>query len=144
MTATDDEAGALIRRLGLVPHPEGGHYRETFRDPEGMAGRAWSSAIYFLLRAGEISRWHRVDAAEVWHWYAGAPLLLRVTGTEGLREVRLGNDIAGGFLPQFAVPARAWQSAQSLGAYSLAGCTVAPGFDFAGFELASDAFDPGA
>jgi predicted cupin superfamily sugar epimerase len=136
-------AAEIIGRLGLQPHPEGGHYRETFRDPAGGAsGRAHSTAIYFLLQAGEVSRWHRVDAAEVWHWHAGAPLLLTVADASGRRDRRLGIDLAAGERPQAVVPAQAWQQAQSLGALTLAGCTVAPGFEFAGFELAPPDFEP--
>jgi uncharacterized protein len=128
----------------LRPHPEGGHYRETFRDPAGSAtGRAHSTAIYFLLRAGEVSRWHRVDAAEVWHWYAGAPLLLTVADASGRRETRLGANLTAAERPQAVVPALAWQQAQSLGAWTLVGCTVAPGFQFAGFEMAPAGFEPG-
>jgi uncharacterized protein len=125
-----DEAEKLIALLKLEPHPEGGHYREMFRDTN--AGRAHSTAIYFLLRVGEVSHRHRVDAAEVWHYYRGAPLEL-VIGDE--RHV-LGPDIARGERPQHVVPAHVWQSARPLGAYTLVGCTVAPGFEFAGFEMA--------
>jgi len=138
-------ADDIIRLLGLQPHPEGGHYRETFRDSRSVdtgSGRAASTAIYFLLRTGEISRWHRVDAAEVWHWYAGAPLALSIIDGEQKLDVRLGADLTAGERPQAVVPARAWQQAQSLGAWTLAGCTVAPGFEFAGFELAPPGFDP--
>jgi uncharacterized protein len=136
-------ADEVIRLLGLAPHPEGGHYRETFRDQRGAdnGSRAASTAIYFLLRAGERSRWHRVDAAEVWHWYAGAPLLLELAQATG-REIRLGPDLAAGQRPQAVVPAGVWQMASSLGAWTLVGCTVAPGFDFAGFELAPPDFEP--
>ena len=136
----------VIRLLGLQPHPEGGHYRETFRDSRGAdagSGRAASTAIYFLLRAGEISRWHRVDAAEVWHWYAGAPVALSIVDGVQKLDVRLGTDLTAGERPQAVVPARAWQQAQSLGAWTLVGCTVAPGFEFAGFELAPPGFNPG-
>jgi uncharacterized protein len=137
-------AAEIIGLLGLQPHPESGHYRETFRDPAcGLSGRAHSTAIYFLLRAGEVSRWHRVDAAEVWHWYAGAPLLLTVADASGRREARLGTDLVASERPQAVVPAHAWQRARSLGAWTLVGCTVAPGFEFAGFELAAQDFDPG-
>ncbi len=130
----------IIRLLGLAPHPEGGHFRETFRDPLIVqpSGRAASTAIYYLLREGERSDWHRVDASEVWHWYAGAPLELLVERTRHL----LGPVLADGMHPQAVVPAHAWQSARSLGTWTLAGCTVAPGFDFAGFELAPLGFDP--
>jgi predicted cupin superfamily sugar epimerase len=137
-------ADDIIRQLGLQPHPEGGHFRETFRDPAaGASGRAHSTAIYFLLRAGEISRWHRVDAAEVWHWYAGAPLLLTVADASGRHDTRLGIDLNAGERPQAAVPAHAWRQAQTLGAWTLVGCTVAPAFEFAGFELAPPGFEPG-
>jgi predicted cupin superfamily sugar epimerase len=140
--ARDLAADDIIRLLGLQPHPEGGQYRETFRDGAAASGRAHSTAIYFLLRAGEISRWHRVDAAEVWHWHMGAPLLLTVAGTVGRRELKLGIDLAAGERPQAVVPAHAWQQAQSLGDWTLVGCTVAPGFEFAGFELAPPGFEP--
>jgi uncharacterized protein len=130
--------------LGLAPHPEGGHYRETFRDAAtDGSGRAASTAIYFLLAAGEVSRWHRVDAAEGWHWHAGASLVLMIAEAGRRREVRLGTDLVGGERPQAMVPAGAWQQAASLGAWTLVGCTVAPGFEFAGFELAPLGFEPG-
>ena len=129
------EADRLIALLGLKPHPEGGHFRETFRDGEG---RGHSSAIYFLLRADEASRWHRVDAAEVWHFYRGAPLELRI----GKELYVLGPNIDEAQAPQIVVPAGVWQAARSLGAYTLVGCTVAPGFDFNHFELAPDGFAP--
>lgn len=133
----------IIRLLGLAPHPEGGHFRETYRDPAAApGGRAASTAIYFLLRAGEISRWHRVDAAEVWHWYAGAPLSLAIVENQTRSTVRLGPALADGERPQAIVPAHAWQQAQSLGEWTLVGCTVAPGFDFAGFEMAPEGFEP--
>jgi predicted cupin superfamily sugar epimerase len=139
-----DSANALIRELNLRPHPEGGHYREMFRDVRGSDNRARSTAIYFLLRAGEVSHWHRIDACEVWHWYAGSPLALSIAPTRGaaVRQI-LGNDFAAGHRPQIVVPERAWQSAESLGAYTLAGCTVAPGFDFDRFEVAPKGFEPG-
>jgi predicted cupin superfamily sugar epimerase len=138
-------AADVIALLDLVPHPEGGHYRETFRDRRLVEGeRAASTAIYFLLAAGERSRWHRVDAAEVWHWYAGAPLALSVADASGTTLVRLGPDLAAGERPQAVVPAGAWQGAESLGAWTLVGCTVAPGFCFAGFELAAEDRPPGS
>lgn len=137
-----EEADRIIAELNLQPHPEGGHYRETFRDPVHTNGRAHSTAIYFLLRGNEVSRWHRVDAVEVWHWYRGAPLELTVL-TEGRRDKHLlGVDILGGQRPHAIVAAQAWQMARSLGAYTLVGCTVAPGFEFSGFELAPEGFDP--
>jgi predicted cupin superfamily sugar epimerase len=125
-------ADEVARLLDLTPHPEGGRFRETFRD-------AASTAIYFLLEAGEVSHWHRVDKAEAWHWYAGAPLELRI----GRVAHRLGADLAAGERPQAVVPAGEWQSARSLGTWTLVGCTVAPPFDFAGFELAPKGWAPG-
>jgi predicted cupin superfamily sugar epimerase len=137
-------ADEVIELLQLSPHPEGGHYRETFRDAASVGGgRAASTAIYFLLRQGEVSRWHRVDAAEAWHWDAGAPLALTIADGVGRHSVRLGPDLAAGDRPQAVVPARAWQWAASLGAWTLVGCTVAPGFQFSGFELAPPGFEPG-
>ena len=144
MTGTA-EAEAVIRRLGLVRHPEGGWFRETFRDARAKAGtRAASTAIYYLLRAGEIARWHRVDATEVWHWYGGAPLSLTLSVDVCARETLvLGPDLATGAQPQRVVPAGVWQTARSLGNWTLTGCTVAPGFEFAGFELAPEGWEPG-
>jgi len=129
--------------LDLKPHPEGGHFRETFRDARTDAGgRAVSTAIYFLLARGERSRWHRVDAAEAWHFYAGAPLQLRYEENGAIRSVTLGNDLARGERPQAIVPAGAWQDAVSAGDWTLVGCTVAPGFEFAGFEMAAEGWEP--
>jgi predicted cupin superfamily sugar epimerase len=135
-------AADVIRLLDLKPHPEGGHFRETFRDPRCVDGRSVSTAIYFLLARGERSHWHRVDAAEIWHWYAGAPLLLRVGGGAGTSTLRLGTDFAVGERPQAVIPAGIWQSAESLGDWTLVGCTVAPGFEFSGFELAPPGWSP--
>jgi hypothetical protein len=141
---TEQTADDVIRLLDLQPHPEGGYFRETFRDSASAAnGRAASTAIYFLLKAGEISRWHRVDAVEVWHWHAGAALALAIVENKQRQDIRLGPDLASGERPQAVVPAHAWQQAQSLGAWTLVGCTVAPGFEFSGFEMAPDGFDPG-
>jgi predicted cupin superfamily sugar epimerase len=131
-----NEADTLIARLGLEPHPEGGHFRETFRDSN--SGRAHSTAIYFLLKAGEASRWHRIDAAEVWHFYRGAPLELKIGGHVHI----LGPDLSKDEQPQLVVPAGTWQAARSLGDYTLVGCTVAPGFEFSKFELAPENFTP--
>ena len=136
---TGDQVIALFK---LAPHPEGGHFREMFRDVSGHQGRAHSTAILFLLREGEVSHWHKVDAAELWHWHGGAPLLLQVKDGETREDYRLGPDWRAGERPQGIVPAHAWQSAKSLGAWTLVGCTVAPGFDFAGFELAPEGFKP--
>jgi uncharacterized protein len=136
-------ADDVIAMLDLKPHPEGGHFRETFRDAAGEGDRAASTAIYFLLAAGEISHWHRIDAAEVWHWYAGAPLELALAPPQGIAtRIRLGPDLAAGERPQAVVPAHYWQRARSSGAWTLTGCTVAPGFVFERFELAADGFEP--
>jgi predicted cupin superfamily sugar epimerase len=137
-------AAEIIRLLDLAPHPEGGYYRETFRDPRRIEdGRAASTAIYFLLPAGTVSAWHRVDAAEIWHFHAGAPLALEIS-TNGETATRrlLGPDLLREQRPQLVVPAGAWQSARSLGAYTLVGCTVAPGFEFSAFEIAEPGFAP--
>jgi predicted cupin superfamily sugar epimerase len=138
------EADRIIAALDLEPHPEGGWYRETFRDAPGPDGRARSTAIYFLLKAGERSRWHRVDAVEIWHWHAGAPLDLKISDDLGpIETVRLGPDLSAGQRPQAVVPTLIWQSARSTGDFTLVGCTVAPGFAFSGFELAPEGFEPG-
>ncbi|MHC2254695.1 putative cupin superfamily sugar epimerase [Bradyrhizobium embrapense] len=137
-------AADVIARLELKPHPEGGHYRETFRDERGDAGgRAHSTAIYFLLARGERSHWHRIDAVEMWHYYAGAPLTLKIA-QDGAppHAITLGPDVAHGEQPQAIVPAGAWQAAESRGDWTLVGCTVAPGFEFAKFELAPSGWEP--
>lgn len=136
-------ADDVVRILGLQPHPEGGCFRETFRDAAGAGGRSHSTAIYYLLRAGEASHWHRVDAAEVWHWYGGCPLHLGIAEAGGAQATQvLGPDLAQGHRPQIVVPANAWQRARSAGAWTLAGCTVAPGFEFAHFQIAAPDFSP--
>jgi uncharacterized protein len=136
-------AADIIARLDLRPHPEGGHYRETFRDPRTDANaRSLSTAIYFLLARGERSHWHRIDAVEVWHYYAGDALALHIADDGGTHSVRLGSDLAAGEAPQAIVPVRAWQAAESTGDWTLVGCTVAPGFDFAKFELAPKGWAP--
>jgi len=136
-------AAGIISALGLERHPEGGWYAETFRDnPDG--GRGHSTAIYFLLEQGDVSAWHRVkDAAEIWHHYAGAPLELTLCDERRQRtSCMLGADLGAGDRPQAVVPAGWWQTARSLGAWTLCGCTVAPGFDFAQFELAEPGWEP--
>jgi hypothetical protein len=138
MTAKD-----LISALGLEPHPEGGWYRETYRDAPGGEGRGALSLVYFLLLGGSPSAWHRLDAVESWHHYEGAPALLRIVASGGRpEEIRLGPDFARGERPQAIVPAGAWQCAETLGEFTLAGCATAPAFEFAGFELAPPDFDP--
>lgn len=141
---TAHSAADIIRLLDLKPHPEGGHYRETFRDSRLLDnGRAASTAIHFLLARGERSHWHRVDASEVWHWHAGAALTLQIANGKDISIVTLGADLLAGEQPQAVVPAGDWQAAESLGDWTLVGCTVAPGFDFAGFELAPKDWAPG-
>ena len=136
-------AADVIRYLALKPHPEGGHFRETFRDPRTLAdNRAASTAIYFLLARGERSHWHRIDAAEVWHWYAGATLVLSIADGDQTGTILLGPGIAMGERPQAIVPADAWQTAETKGDWTLCGCTVAPGFEFKGFELAPKDWTP--
>ena len=137
-------AADIIRMLGLKPHPEGGHFLETHRDARAD-GRAHATAIYYLLARGERSHWHRVDAAEVWHYYAGSALRLEMatSGHGPIERITLGANLAAGERPQAVVPAHAWQAAESLGDWTLVGCTVAPGFEFAGFELAPQGWSPG-
>ena len=133
------EAARIIEKLGLAPHPEGGWYRQTWAGPD-LYGRASGTAILFLLKAGERSHWHRVDADEIWIWNAGAPLLLSL-GETVARDIRMGPDVLGEDQAQAVVPAGHWQAARSLGAWSLVTCTVSPGFRFEGFELADPDFD---
>jgi predicted cupin superfamily sugar epimerase len=136
-------AADIVVRLDLKPHPEGGHYRETFRDPRVDAGgRALSTAIFFLLARGERSHWHRIDAIEIWHYYAGHALALHIADDGNEHSIRLGPDLAAGEVPQAIVPPHAWQAAESTGDWTLVGCTVAPGFDFAKFELAPAGWAP--
>lgn len=131
------DADTVIRALDLTPHPEGGWFREIHRDP-------YWTAIYYLLKAGETSHWHRIAQSETWHYYAGAALALRLSrdGSSTERHV-LGADLAKGARPHLVVPPRVWQAAESLGLWSLAGCTVVPPFDFANFELAPKGWEPG-
>jgi len=141
MNGAMTEADRIIDLLGLKPHPEGGHYREMFRDDGDGDGRAASTAIYFLLKNGEVSRAHRIDAAEVWHFYRGGPLELTIRPEGAAAEVhRLGPAVEAGERPQIVVPAHAWQSARPLSDFTLVGCTVAPGFVFEHFEMAPDGF----
>lgn len=133
--ADDGDPDDVIAALGLEPHPEGGYFRETWRD-QVAEGRGTGTAIYYLLKAGEVSAWHRINATEIWHHYAGAPLALTLRQAGRETRVILGPDIAGGERPQAIVPAHAWQTARSLGAWTLVGCTVSPAFEFSGFEMA--------
>ncbi len=134
-------ADQIIEKLGLSPHPEGGHYRETWR--AANTGRPTGTCIYFLLRAGEASHWHRVDATEIWHFYAGDPLILSMADDDGgpARDHTLGPDLGAGQVPQLIVPPGHWQAARPTGAWTLVGCTVSPGFEFSGFTLAPPGFD---
>ena len=134
-------ANDVIARYRLVPHLEGGHYRETYRAPAEEGGRGAMTAIYYLLKAGEVSHWHRIDAVEIWHYHAGAPLRLEMSADgSGITTRRVGLDTDAE--PHVVVPAGTWQSARSEGDWTLAGCTVAPGFEFAGFELAPQEWRP--
>ncbi|EHS49440.1 protein of unknown function DUF985 [Rhizobium sp. PDO1-076] len=137
-------AAEIIETLGMERHPEGGWYVQTFKDGNGGA-RGHSTAIYYLLEAGERSHWHRVrDAAEVWHYYAGAPLALSWSSDgRTVETIILGTDILEGERPQAVIAANQWQAAESLGAFTLVGCTVAPGFDFSAFEMAPSGWEPG-
>ncbi len=135
-------AQEIIATLGLAPHPEGGWYRQTWVDGEA-GGRPHGTCIYFLLEAGNPSHWHRVDAVEIWHYYAGAPLILKRAATQsGPRaDLRLGPDLTAGERPQGIVEKDWWQAAETTGTWTLVGCTVSPGFRFEGFELAEPGFD---
>ncbi len=137
-------AAEVIARLGLQPHPEGGYFRETYRDAgTDPTGRAHSTAIYFLLARGERSHWHRIDAVEIWHHYAGAPLVLDIVAADGVHNrVTLGPDVLAGQEPQGIVPPHAWQAAATTGDWTLVGCTVAPAFQFDRFELAPPGWSP--
>jgi predicted cupin superfamily sugar epimerase len=141
------DADTVIAALGLAPHPEGGYYAETWRAEAEPAERPAGSAIYYLLRAGQRSHWHRLDAAEAWHHYAGDPLELSVaaaSGREAPQRHLLGPDLEAGQRPQLIVPAGEWQAAATLGEWTLVGCTVSPAFVFEGFELAPPGWEPGA
>ena len=137
------QAKEIIETLGLQPHPEGGWYAETWRADAVEGQRASGTAIYYLLEAGQRSHWHRIDAAEIWHFYAGAPLTLSIsTDDQSTDRLTLGADIAAGERPQITVPPNAWQSAESAGAWTLVGCTVSPGFVFETFEMAPKGWAP--
>lgn len=151
-----NSADALIEQLQLQPHPEGGWYRETWRAAEDAHGRALGTSIIFLLKSGESSHWHRVDAEEMWIWQAGDPLELRIAKHDAgpVETLTLGANVAAGQHLQGMVPTNAWQAARSAApaidpaaepaGYTLVSCIVVPGFDFAGFELAAPQWEPGA
>ena len=136
------DAQQVIDRLGLAPHPEGGWFRETWRDLPADGGRGAGTAIYFLLDRHERSHWHRVDAAEAWHHYAGAPLELAIAEGDDHRVLRRDAEPGPDVEPQAVVPARAWQAARPVDGWTLVGCTVSPAFDFGGFELAAPGWAP--
>jgi predicted cupin superfamily sugar epimerase len=138
MTAQD-----IIAELGLARHPEGGWYIQTFADEPGPDGRAHSTAIYYLLEGGDRSHWHTVDAIEFWLYHAGAPLELSLSDGSVARTLTLGSDLASGQRPQGIVRKGEWQSARSLGDWTLVSCTVAPGFEFSGFVMAPPDWQPG-
>lgn len=134
-------AEEVIEQLGLAPHPEGGYFAETWRDVPADGGRGAGTAIYYLLGHGDVSRWHRLDATELWHFYAGAPVDLELELPDGRRSAHvLGRDLAAGERPQLVIPAQSWQTARPRtggpGGFALVGCTVAPAFVPEGFELA--------
>jgi len=138
-------AAEIVAALELRRHPEGGRFREVWRDVPSDGSRGTGSSIYFLLVAGEVSAWHRIDATEVWHFHAGAPLELSIsTDNETVLTHRLGPDLMAGEQPQAVVPPGAWQSARTTGTWSLVGCSVAPAFTFDGFELAPPGWQPGS
>ena len=135
-------AEELIEELGLQPHPEGGHFAETWRGTTGPDGRAVGTAIYFLLARHERSHWHRIDATEVWHYHSGDPLRLRIVDGDERTSALLGPDVSSGARPQVIIPPHAWQSAETTGDWTLVSCTVSPGFEFDGFELAAPGWEP--
>lgn len=138
-------ASEVVALLGMEPHPEGGFYKQTFADTLNSTGRPHSTLIYYLLSDRQTGAWHRVDAAEVWHWYAGAPMRLDISRDGKLVSAHaLGNDLAAGERPQLVIPGNAWQRAACLGDWTLVGCTVAPGFQFSKFEQAEPGWEPGA
>lgn len=137
-------AGEIIEKLRLSPHPEGGWFRETWRAAAPAGERASGTAILFLLEEHQSSRWHRIDADEIWHWYLGAPLMLSLSPDGRNRQERtLGPDLGAGAMPQIVIPKDCWQAARPLGGFTLVGCTVSPGFEFEGFEMAPDGWQPG-
>jgi predicted cupin superfamily sugar epimerase len=135
-------AEEMISALGLSPHPEGGHYREIYRHRPADGSRGASTAIYYLLRRGERSRWHRIDAVEHWSYHAGATLRLALHDHQGTREHLLGPEVAVGHCPQVVVPEGTWQTAASTGEWTLVGCIVAPAFELDRLEIAPEGWQP--
>ena len=146
MTASSVSPEALIGALQLQPHPEGGWYRETWRADAAPGERASATAIHFLLEAHQHSHWHRVDATELWMWHAGHPLTLSMSRDDAgpVSTTTLGGDILAGHAPQVLVPAGWWQAARPIGGWALVSCVVSPGFEFSGFELAPEGWEPAA
>lgn len=145
MHGDSSEVTAIVQRLELEPHPEGGYYRQTWRAETSEGQRPTGTAIYYLLGPGDASAWHRIDATEIWHHYDGGPLEMQLSSGDNRQRTRtiLGPDTEHGQQPQIIVPAGTWQMAQPLDGYVLAGCTVSPGFEFSGWELAEDGWQPG-
>jgi predicted cupin superfamily sugar epimerase len=141
----NEVARRIIADLALEPHPEGGWYRETWRGAAADGGRAIGTAIHFLLEAGQRSHWHRVDATEIWLWHAGNPLTLSIADRDAgpVRNLDLGGDVLAGQSPQGIVPMHVWQAASADRGWALVSCTVTPGFEFSGFELAPPNWSPG-
>jgi len=135
-------ADQIIKFLQLQPHPEGGWYKQTWKSEDTLSGRASGTSIYFLLKAGEISHWHKIDSVEIWHYYDGSPLILRTAdeSNNGIETKILGPDLAKSHSPQLLVNKNLWQSAETTGDYTLVGCTVSPGFEFSKFTLAPKNF----
>jgi predicted cupin superfamily sugar epimerase len=146
MNNTDtDTARAVIARLNLAPHPEGGWYSETWRAEAAPGERAGGTAILYLLEAGQRSHWHKVDAVETWAWHAGGPIALSIAAEDAgpVATIRLGGDVLAGESPQGIVAAGHWQAAEATSGWALVSCMVVPGFDFAGFVLAAEGWAPG-
>ena len=139
---SDEAAQAIIARLALQPHPEGGWYRETWRADALPGERASATAIHFLLEAHQRSHWHKVDAAELWFWHAGAPLALSISDGAATTRAVLGGDVLVGEAPQALVPPGHWQAAEPLDGWTLVSCVVSPAFEFSGFELAPEGWEP--
>lgn len=140
--AGDLGANEIVRLLNMAPHPEGGHYAETYR--AAGDGRAVMTANYYLLEADQVSAWHRVNAEEAWLWHAGGPLTLTLSPPDGkgAASLVLGPDLRAGQRPQALIPAHHWQTAETLGHWTLLSCVVAPGFEFSGFTLAPPGWRP--
>jgi len=144
--AIPNDVRRIVERLSLIPHPEGGHYRQTWSAPTEAGGRPPGTAIYYLLGPDERSAWHRIDSTEIWHYYAGGPIELTLATTDQgpVTCHLLGQDIAAGHEPQVVIPPGTWQTARPIDGYTLVGCTVSPGFEYSGWELAPEGWEPNA